>query len=911
MDPHGFVEIQKSRLLGDQDEDSRRLLENRNTEVKGPLCESGSETRGKKLRTQISKEHMFLEEDDPSSNSGIAAFAKKAKVIYPINQKFRPLADGASNPSLNENHKQTPLPNQVVQASTSSLESLSQVDKEDCSSSTTMRSIASDEKFYERTFVKVTCFPEVLTCDNFDVKFCLYNLCLNGLLRLDRELIQEKHVMFVQILRIQLADLLLKKKIDGESYHHILSAQEADLEELEKQFHSRMPSTEVSGVYSSEYQTLEDIERKNKEFYEHTMHNLEAFWKQLDKAHQLLVDQSRCTSSEVMNLMMNLTEQMIQAERLLHESQDMQALGFQEKIISWEHMTKVTDSLKSQIQQESEYRLNAVSETLQQLTTKKKITTRQKEQRLTELLKAFWEEVALFNSTCFQQTKDLILKLLAQRGRRIETLIQVQKDEQVHFLNEVQQTSSPIDFLRDYHELLEKQREMCCNLEEEEDCKTAGAVADLCKELHTSSSQVFEKLVKELFLQTLPAITNMSVDEYEHLKQEMGISLALELEKAEDQRIKSLKIFQELLLHDKQFWAAEYSLSAVLQNHLCEKYEKVIQGVLIRFSGLSEDSTKYVLHSHRLLMQSVLRTLAQRNFAMATLTQMKMSRKKSVLQELREQYVLEKSTSCCKDAHQWQLQQEMESHILEEERRLEEEMQLARSEFQQQLLTELQEVLQLLQQRMEHWIGQALVQHAQQEAARGMTEQDNREFKERLIDTTEESVYVTSNSINRLVHSYYQELDLSLETYEQEKLKRLKHFQEKAEGLRRKQEMVDHLSDEKVDRCTTTKTLGAGQRMFLQQKRLLDQFCIHEQIRLDSLKEKKSMLHHLEAQLEGQLKEAEQNFISELATLARVHLPESKQPTSKTAQSDQNLKTRRKNSEPWETVGPSDLKWTS
>nr|XP_033805379.1 ellis-van Creveld syndrome protein isoform X2 [Geotrypetes seraphini] len=868
-----------SEKYGNQNEDSRRLLENHDSEVKGHLGGNGSETMDKKLRTRISKEHLFLEEDDPSSNSGIAAFAKKAKVIYPINQKFRPLADGASNPSLNENHKQTPLPNQVVEVSTSSLESLSQVDKEDCSSSTTVHSITSDEKFYERTFVKVSCFPEVLTCDSFDIKFCLYNLCLNGLLRLDRELIQEKHVMFVQILRIQLADLLLKKKIDRESCHHILSAQEADLEELEKQFYSRIPSTEVSGVYNSEYQTLEDIERNSKETYEHIIHNMEAFWKQIDKAHQLLVDQSKCTSVEVMNLMMNLTEKMIQVEELLHESQDMQGLDFQEKIISWEHMAKVADSLKSQIQQESECRLNAVSKTLQQLTPKKKLTIRQKEQRLTELLKAFWEEVALFNSKCFQQTKDLILKLLAQRGKRMEALKQVQKDEQVHFLNEVQQTSNPSDFLKEYHELLEKQREMCCNSEEEEDCKTTEAVTDLCKELYTSSSQVFENLVKELFLKTLPAITNLSVDECELLKQEMGNNLSFELEKAEDQRKKSLKIFQELLLHEKQFWATDYALSAVLQNHLCEKYEKIIQGVLIQLSGLSEESTKYVLQNHQLLMQSVLRTLAQRNFAMATLTQMKMSRKKSVLQELREQYILEKSASHCQDAQQWQLQQEMESRISEGERRQEEEMQQARSEFQQQLLMELQEALQLLQQRMERGIGQALVQHAQQEAARGMTEQDNRDFKERLIDTAEESVYVTSHNINRMVHSYYQQLDLILETYEQEKLKRLKGFQEKAEAkrLRSQQDMVDHLSDEK---------LGSGQWMSLQQKRLLDQFHIHEQIRLDSLKENKSMLHHLEAQLEGQLKEAEQNFISELATLARVRLPESKQPTNKTAQSD-------------------------
>ncbi|XP_055016941.1 evC complex member EVC-like [Boleophthalmus pectinirostris] len=35
-------------------------------------------------------------------NSNIAAFASRARVVYPISQKYRPLADGASNPSLHE-----------------------------------------------------------------------------------------------------------------------------------------------------------------------------------------------------------------------------------------------------------------------------------------------------------------------------------------------------------------------------------------------------------------------------------------------------------------------------------------------------------------------------------------------------------------------------------------------------------------------------------------------------------------------------------------------------------------------------------------------------------------------------------------------------------------------------------------
>lgn len=76
-------------------------------------------------------------------------------------------------------------------------------------------------------------------------------------------------------------------------------------------------------------------------------------------------------------------------------------------MIRWEHMAKVVESLKYQIQEESECRLNAVSKTLEQLTMKKKLTVKQKERHLTELFKDFWEEVSRYNKgACFGQSED-------------------------------------------------------------------------------------------------------------------------------------------------------------------------------------------------------------------------------------------------------------------------------------------------------------------------------------------------------------------------------------------------------------------------------------------------------------------------------------------------------------------------
>ncbi|CAJ0957898.1 unnamed protein product, partial [Ranitomeya imitator] len=352
----------------------------------------------KKMKVKDIRLQPLQEEGDRLSNNGVAAFALKAKVVYPINQKFRPLADGASNPSLHENYKRTRLPNQIFEDfAESSMESMSQGEKEDGSSSTTIHSNTSLDRFYERMFPRVNSFPEVLQCNGCDVKLCLYSLCLQSLPVLDTELRQEQYTMFVQILRINLTDLLLEKKIDREVFTHIMSSQETELEELEQKHQSRLMSNKSWHKKGSESQTMEDIERREREYSDHLIRNLEDFWKQIENVHQILHDKAKCSYDEAERIMMNLVLKMIAVESMLCDSQEELVMEIQEKMIRWEHMAKVVESLKYQIQEESECRLNAVSKTLGQLMTKKKLTLKQKEQHLTELFKEFWEEVSRYN----------------------------------------------------------------------------------------------------------------------------------------------------------------------------------------------------------------------------------------------------------------------------------------------------------------------------------------------------------------------------------------------------------------------------------------------------------------------------------------------------------------------------------
>nr|XP_047902217.1 ellis-van Creveld syndrome protein isoform X3 [Anser cygnoides] len=886
---HRITEVARTcRITTWQKDDSQRLLESFN-------CDEKEHTLTKsKAEPYTSEEEMVLEENESPLNSNITAFALKAKVIYPINQKFRPLADGSSNPSLHENPKQAVLPNQVMETSTSgSLGSLSQGDKEDCSSSTTIHSTTSDDRFQARAFVKVTCFPEVLTCESFDIKLCLCSLLLKDLMLLDTELRKEKHVMFIQILKIYLTDFCHKKKINDDLFKKILLIQENDFEELQKQLDCRLQNTEMSGAHNSEYQTLEDLERKEREYSEHIIDNMEAFWKQTDKAQQVFLDQSKCSSAKATKITMDLTERMIAVEGLLNECQDLQAMDIQERLFNWELMVKMIDSLKSYIPEECKCRLNIVSNILDHLTVKNNLSVRQKEELLTDLHKAFWEQLAHFTNECIQQSKDLMLKRLECRAKKREEFKHKQKAEQESLLSKTFHTGNFDDFLKAYHDLLEKHWQAQWELEEEDDYESTEAVAVLYKELYSKASSVLAELVNELFLQTLPVVTGLSVRECELLKEEWQENLVPQLEKRDTHHQKRWKLFQEQLLQEKKLWINEYALSAVMQKHLSEKQEKIIQGVVSRLGCLSDESVNYILQKHRLLLCSVLRRLTLRSIGMAALARMRMSRKKSLLQELREQHILQKGSSHCQDEDQWQLQKAVESHILEEEEKLEEETQQTLLEFHQQLVTEMQEALQFLQQHMEQVIGRTLLQHARQEAGKKKSD-DEQDFKERLVEAAVESVYGTSNNISRLVQNYYQQVGKITEGYEGKKIQQLKSLQaerNERNRLRKKEENEQTLKEEQTKGILNISST-VHQRMMLQQKKVLSQFELHQQIRLESLKQKLQGLHHLETELENQLRNAEQDFVTELAALARIPVTVKKQPSKRSKPAGEKTERR-------------------
>nr|XP_036883140.1 ellis-van Creveld syndrome protein [Manis javanica] len=693
-----------------QKDDAQSLLKNLECNVQTP-SETGSPPRRRKREAQTWKDEEALDEREPSFNSNITAFALKAKVVYPINQKFRPLADGSSNPSLHENVKQAALPNQPGEASpSSSLGSLSQAEKEDGSSASSVRSATSDDRFLGRSFLGASSFPEVLIREGVDLDLCIYNLHLKDLLHLDTALRQEKHMVGGEV------SLSLSPVRNGET-------------RLAECSESQTPSRNGHGAVGTE-QNNEQLPSVFSPYLSLLVliSQMEAFWKQMENTQHLLVDQFKCSSSKARQLVLTLTGSMILAEGLLRDSQDLQALDTLERTLGRVHMAKMMESLKLQIQEETRCRLAAISHGLELLTIEGKLSGRQKEELLTEQHKAFWAEAELFGREFVQRGKDLVKASLAHQAEETAKLTLAQETEQRSFLAEAQLTADPEEFLQAFHEVLERHRLAQSYLEEEANIRSTEAVAALCQELFRGTVETFQKFVDVLFLQTLPGVAGLNGTECEYLRQEVRENTAWQLGKSDRFRKQQWKLFQDLLEQEKQVWMEEHALSTVLQTHIQEGHDSTIRRVLDQLGGLSEESTRRILQGHDLLLRSALRRLALRGSAVTTLAQMRLSGKKSLLQELREQHALEQAPSQCLDEHQWQLLGALEARVLEETSRLEEEAQQMRLQLQQQLLAEAQEVGQLLKQHTEQAIGQALLGHARNVATKSRAK-DRDDFK--------------------------------------------------------------------------------------------------------------------------------------------------------------------------------------
>ncbi|KAG9345492.1 hypothetical protein JZ751_008636 [Albula glossodonta] len=365
--------------------DARKLFETDDLDKEDNHSDSVSV--GKKAGQNMALNERFNKEKKQlPASSDVAAFALKAK----------PLADGASNPSLHENSRLAMLPN-AESSSSSSLESLSQDNEEDSSQCVTSSPIPNT--FQNERFIRVGCFPETLT---FEGRISLYCVGLQSFQHLCSELQEERQV----ILKILFDELFRKEKTDSAFYSNILLMQEREMgfsrqvERLCQHLHSR------PGLFS-------------KEVEGQTTHTL---------IHSLL-----------------------QVENQLAEFQFAEMKAAQEKLLSWEELRAWLQALPALLKQEAVCRLRLVAKALEQLTSDGQLSFTHMERMLSELQSAIREELQHCTEECTRQTKELVNEMYKKTDSKRRKLVKSQAKERGRALDTTQQLRDPLEFVKRVH----------------------------------------------------------------------------------------------------------------------------------------------------------------------------------------------------------------------------------------------------------------------------------------------------------------------------------------------------------------------------------------------------------------------------------------------------------------------------
>ncbi|XP_043530170.1 ellis-van Creveld syndrome protein-like isoform X1 [Chiloscyllium plagiosum] len=812
----------------------------------------------------------YYEENETSLNSNIAAFALKARVVYPINQKFRPLADGSSHPSLLEGLKQRDSTKRTEEDFVLSDSELLDHKGErgsccfpgDCPPSTTV--------FNENNTVPiVTFFSEVLGYTSPEAELGLYRLCLQNLRLLDAELRQEKYMMFLQLLKIQLNDLYLKEKIDEEFYRDILSTQEKELEKLEKT-EQLVLRGKANRKDCEQHYTLEETEQDEHNYLQYTIQQLSGFFKQIESARFSLLNHSKLSKITGQEIIRNMSEKMSQVENLLTDSLTFQITVILDKLLRWEFMTKSLHSLTWLVQQESKDKLMMLTSVLSVLNRDSVLAFWQKEEVLARLQHSVQDSVDTYINECAKQTKDLILEMKRRHRTLRKQLEKTERDEKMNLKEQAKQMFTPIEFIQSYHELAERHRQTRYDVEDKEDRNDVKAITKLWKNLHSTSSRTLDILIEELFTETLPKLASVSLSAMESLRSRLLQDLTARKKAAAAERKQHLKQFQEELAQLKQVWMDEKVINSVKQKYLVDKQEKIIQGFLLRQSDLDEKVSEGIILEHQVALQPMVRQLTLRHFSLMILKEMKLFKAKCLLNELEEQRMKEPPIWDQFEDGNMKLQDNEMSKFSEEQRKLWKKAEIL---IHQQLAAESQVFMDLLQQHMAQEIGRALTHQARVHSLKQNHDDNRQKLKNLLVERATESVYVTMEGITNLIQNYYQKIEEIMDLYRKDKKIQLSILQEtfKGQKLSKEEALEDNLNTDLVSvKANPLLPRRIQHQLVLWQKRTISMLLLEEETNMEFLIQRTVLLHQLKEQVDSHLKVAEKKFMSQLAALARV-----------------------------------------
>ncbi|XP_070702526.1 evC complex member EVC [Pempheris klunzingeri] len=858
-----YVFCLKPLLLTRQGYNARRLLEPDDGELDNNQSDCVSNCR-KEAQSGTTNDK---EKKQPPISNDVAAFASRAKVVYPINQKYRPLADGASNPSLHEHSKLPAMPNEDSCSSTDG-ESLSQEQDNDDSSQFISSSLVP-KSLQNQSFTRVSHYPHTLIQPGFEGRISLYCLALQDIQQHCSQLQEEKYLIFLQMVKVIFTCRFPKDKNDAEFSKNILQMQEKELNELKKQLPTGHTASKENDDASC---TLEEIERAQKDLLERGLQVSRRFSKQVeDLSQHLLKKTSVLSPDEAQDVILSLIQALLLVENNMMNIQVADLKRIQQRLLWWEELTGLLQSQPALLKREVSLRQGLIASTLEQLTSDDVLTFSHMEKILSEVQATLSEGLQQCTEECTRKTKELMNDKCSRMESKRKKLLRSQTKEKSHAL-ELRQTHADLQQLtKVYQELLMKHRQQISDLEQQQDTRTAETLCDHWKKLRTSWSKRLGELAKDVFLTSVPSQSKLSAERCEKLWVDLEQELVVQLQQAEHTAKLQLEDMRAQLGKDGQVWSEEMALVQACLKHLSEQQMKILQAMVARQSyALNSQVGRLIERKHEHLLVAVQRYFVVRHFCLHMLKEMRLSKLKALSQSDFRAVLMEdpsKSQSCVNSTLK-------NSSASLAERHLGPESQLVGHSFQQEFLSELETGTEILQSHAQVALGNTLSHAIQQmmenQATESQTSPKQDEcLKHHLTEAASESVYVTKDSLIALVQSYYSHLQDIIKKFQLDQSNINQEVNEKPESS---SQLNRSLLRELVNWGKKPTSAEFQQRVELHKRSMLEQCDLEQEMTCVELRRKKVVQDQIMEKVKAQLLEAEESFITELAALARVSL---------------------------------------
>ncbi|XP_068598903.1 evC complex member EVC [Brachionichthys hirsutus] len=855
-----YVFCLKPLLLTRQSYTTRRLLEPDHGETHNNQSDCASNNR----REATSGTNNDKEKKQPTMNSDVAAFASRAKVVYPINQKYRPLADGASNPSLHEHSKLPAVPDGESSSPTDG-ESLSQEQDNDDSSQFISSSLVP-KSLQNQSFIRVPHYPHTLTQPGFEGRISLYCLALQDIQQHSSELQEEKSLLFLKMVKIILGSRFPKDKSDVDHSKNVLQMQEKEVNELKKQF---PPLQFASEKKDDAPCTLEEIERAQKDLLERGLQVSRLFSKQVeDLCQHLMKKTSIFCPEDAQDMILSLVQALLSVENHLTNTQEIHLKRIQQKLLWWEELTGLLQSQPALLKQELSLRHGLVATTLEQLTSDDVLTFGHMEKILSEVQASLTEGFQQCIEDCTRKMKELINDKCSRMGSKRKKLLRSQTKERSRALEPRQAFSDLQQLTKVYQEVLLKHTQQNSDLDLQQDDRVAEALCDHWKKLRTYWSKKLGDIAKDIFLTAVPAASTLSAQRCEELWLDQEQELLTQLQGAECTAKLQLEDMRAQLQKDGLSCSEEMALVQACLKHLCEQQMKILHTTVARQSyTLNSQVGRLIAKKHEHVMAVVQRHFVVRRFCLHMLKEMRLSKLKTLSQKDFRALLIEdpsKSQPCVDATLE-------NSNVSLAEMHLGPESLLVGHSFQQEFLSELETGAELLQSHAQLVLGNSLSHAIQQKMETQHTDapKPDDSLKRHLTEAASESVYVTKDSLTTMVQSYYFRL--------QDIIGKLQQHQSDTNQV----EVVKHDGISPLNRSLLRELTNWGkkptsaefqQRVELLKRKMLEQCDLEMDSISENLRLKKVAQDQTVESIKSQLLEAEESFITELAALARVSL---------------------------------------